>query len=195
MVSDHDTNQIKKMLQELFQFRGYFKALTDIGYDNIEEIYQSEISVNDKQTLLLSYREKLPEAIIVLITIITDDTGNLPPNWMYSLELTDAFILQMDLFEYKNLRELSEKIVQFSHSELFEELIKTVPLPKDDQRYFKLPEEEAPPTSRLAHSNYGQSTNGPVRKLYTTRTAMMESSSDYEETYYNETSSHFSKFK
>jgi hypothetical protein len=136
----------------LFQFRVYFKPLNEVKYDHVDEVYQSEVSANDRQTLLLSYREVLPEAIIVLITIIKEETGSTVPAWLYSLEMTDRFILQLDLYEYKNLRELSEKIVQFSHSELFEELIKTVPLPKDDHRYFKVAEEEVP-QSPTAHSN------------------------------------------
>ena len=82
---------------------------------------------------------------MVLITIIKEDNNSVVPPWLYSLVITEKFVKQLDLYGYASVVDIAEKVVDFSQTELFQELIKTVPLPKDERRYFKMPEDEVVP--------------------------------------------------
>lgn len=159
-------------MSEMFNFRSFFKAIVDMDEaEEMEEVYQSEVKANDQQTLLMSYREQHPGPITVLITIIKDDTGSALPSWLYSLEMNEQFVKQLDLMEYSSLRELSEKLVEFSQTQLFEELIKTVPLPKDERRYFKVAEESGTPITKSVNMSQTPA-NPPMRRMYTQRTQL-----------------------
>lgn len=131
---------MKKMLGELFNFRLFFKAMNEIEKDVYEEVYQCEVKANEQQTLLVSFREMIPHSMLLLVTVYKQ--GQAIPDWMYSLEITDKFIKQIDLHEYKTVTQLAEKIVKFSQTEFFIELIKTVPLPKDANKLFKTEQEK-----------------------------------------------------
>lgn len=120
---------MQKLLGELFNFRLYFKPLNEIEKDVYEEVYQCEVKANEQQTLLASFREMIPHSMIILITVFRQ--GNSIPDWMYSLEITEKFIKHIELHEYRTVTQLAERIVKFSQTEFFIELLKTVPLPKD----------------------------------------------------------------
>jgi hypothetical protein len=102
---------------------------------------------------------------------------------MYALEITEKFIKQLDLYEYHTVTALAEKIVSFSQTEFFTELIKSVPLPRDTNRLFKIDNEKE---ALSPNTNNNQSTQ-PMRRLYTQRTDMKGAeSSEYTETYYDD---------
>lgn len=113
------------------------------------------------------------------------------------MDVSEAFIKQLNLFEFESLPMLSEKIVQFSETGFFLELVKSVPFPKEEKKVFQLSAaDRAQPTYK---SSQGST---PMRKMYTQRTNLVggggAASSSYDETYYNENdgaSSMYSKLR
>lgn len=180
----HDFEVTQKHMQQMFMFRLFFKPLTDIEKDVYEEVYQCELRANESQMFLLSFRELLPHSMIILITILKEGS-TIIPNWMYTLEITEKFIKHLDLCAYRTVTMLAENIVEFSKTELFLELMRSVPLPKDERKVFKLLEDVVTPVA-INQASPSTNLNAPIRRLYTQRTNLQAESSEYTETYYAE---------
>ena len=92
--------------------------------------------------MIASFRDSFPDAVVILISVQKKEARSLQHiTWMHQLEVSGLFLEILNLYEYQNIELVKDRIEKFANSNFLTELLKQVPLPRDERMLFKLVEQ------------------------------------------------------
>lgn len=98
--------------------------------------------------MVVSFRDSFPDSVAVLISVRAKEPKS-PINltWMHTLEVNSLFLDHLDLYSYKTIEMVKDSIQKFATSQLIVEVLKNVPLVRDERMLFRLAEPAEVPCS------------------------------------------------
>ena len=82
-------------------------------------------------------------SIFIFVTATKIDGGIY--DWLHAILINDKFIEQLNMYEFKTMQTLYQKISTFSQMEFLIEFVKTLPLPKEEKKI---------PTTKVTESDH-----------------------------------------